>query len=281
MKNSLKKTVSIAVLTLFIAQTTTASYASWGAQRILQLQNQSTTPVASQPSNDQSQENQSNSGSTQPNNNSTQVENNSTPSETQSTRDLILSLRRNQSVSENTNTQNSNQNNTNDGQNNTENSNQSNTNDSQNNTQDRNNNTSQPTPSAPSNNHGSISVEESSMIDMVNQERVENGLQPLEVHIELVDVARMKSKDMVENNYFAHTSPTLGTFTQMVSNAGISYRQIGENLANAGSVQRAHMLLMGSQGHRENILNPSFTHIGIGITQGTQGIMVTQLFMQQ
>ncbi len=119
------------------------------------------------------------------------------------------------------------------------------------------------------------------MLSMVNSERIKNGLKPLSLHGELTDLAQKKSRDMVINNYFSHTSPTLGSFYEMVYNAGIPFKQVGENLAMAGNIYKAHMLLMASEGHRNNLLDPRFTHIGIGIAHNTYGVVVTQLFISQ
>ncbi len=63
---------------------------------------------------------------------------------------------------------------------------------------------------------------------------------------------------------------------------GISYRAAGENLAGAPTVERAHTSLMNSSGHRANILNPRYTHVGIGIVDGgPYGKMFTQMFIQK
>ncbi len=122
-------------------------------------------------------------------------------------------------------------------------------------------------------------------MDLVNQERAKAGLKPLAADMKLVELARQKSKDMIVNKYFAHQSPTYGSPFDMMKAAGVSYRTAGENLAWAGSVQRAHDSLMQSEGHRKNILNPNYTHIGIGIVDGPlkggtmNGKMVTQMFV--
>lgn len=66
----------------------------------------------------------------------------------------------------------------------------------------------------------------------------------------------------------------------MMKAEGISYKTAGENLAGAPSVDHAHTSLMNSAGHRRNILNPAFTHIGIGIINGgPYGMMFTQMFI--
>jgi len=125
-----------------------------------------------------------------------------------------------------------------------------------------------------------LTAEEQLMIELVNQERLKAGVAPLQVDMRLVESARLKSQDMIDNNYFSHTSPTWGQFYTIIrQKTGSDYGYLGENLAGAPSVQTAHSLLMNSEGHRRNILNPNYTHIGIGIIKGgTYGMMFTQHF---
>lgn len=127
-----------------------------------------------------------------------------------------------------------------------------------------------------------ISAAEQQMVNLVNEARRRNGVKPLIVDAKLSQVARIKSKDMVDNNYFSHHSPTYGSPFDMLKRFGISYRRAGENIAGNQTVERAHQSLMNSPGHRQNILSPHYTHVGIGIQQGGRyGAMFTQLFIQK
>jgi uncharacterized YkwD family protein len=124
-----------------------------------------------------------------------------------------------------------------------------------------------------------LSAQEQQMVNLVNEERQRQGLAPLEVDMELTEVARVKAKDMIDNNYFSHQSPTYGSPFDMMKQFGISYRTAGENLAGNSSVEGAHTGLMNSDGHRANILNENFTNVGIGIVDGgPYGKMYVQLF---
>lgn len=126
-----------------------------------------------------------------------------------------------------------------------------------------------------------LSADELQLFQLVNQERLQAGLSELKIHTGLVELARLKSKDMIALNYFAHQSPTYGSPFEMMQKAGIAYSYAGENLAGAPTVARAHTALMNSPGHRANILNPNFTHVGIGIVDGgPYGKMVTQMFIK-
>lgn len=138
------------------------------------------------------------------------------------------------------------------------------------------------TPSEPLEDAGvkGLSPEEQKMVDLVNGARKEAGLEPLKVDMRLVEISRQKSQDMIENNYFAHTSPTYGSPFDVLKNNGVTYRYAGENLAGAPDVVSAHENLMASPGHRANILNPNFNYIGIGIIKGgPYGNMFTQTFI--
>ena len=114
----------------------------------------------------------------------------------------------------------------------------------------------------------------------MNQERTEAGLKPLQVDMDLVRVAKTKSHDMAENNYFSHVSPNLGTVYNMLDREGIYYTRAGENIARAASVNRAHELFMNSSGHRANILHSGYTHIGVGIVKHGTSYRVTQVFIK-
>ena len=141
-------------------------------------------------------------------------------------------------------------------------------------------NLSGPEPTPEPEPEGGLTPEEELMVDLVNRERVQRGLKPLEVDMRLVELARLKSHDMIDLGYFSHTSPTYGSPFDMMKQAGVEYRTAGENLAGASTVERAHSALMQSDGHRRNILNPAFTHIGVGIVEGgPYGMMFTQMFI--
>lgn len=122
---------------------------------------------------------------------------------------------------------------------------------------------------------------EQQMINSINQARSNAGLPALMVSSDLTKAARAKSKDMVDKNYFSHTSPTYGSMTSMLQHFGISYSAAGENLAmnSNGSVSAAHESLMNSPGHRSNILEPRFSYVGVGIQVKSDGShYYTQLF---
>lgn len=123
-----------------------------------------------------------------------------------------------------------------------------------------------------------ISAYESEVVRLVNEIRAENGLRALEEDWELSRVARYKSQDMHDNKYFSHTSPVYGSPFEMMRNFGLSYRSAGENIAKGQATPRAVVnAWMNSSGHRANILNASYTKIGVGYVK--DGRYWTQMFM--
>lgn len=126
--------------------------------------------------------------------------------------------------------------------------------------------------------NSTVTSYEQEVIRLVNEHRAQNGLTPLTYDWELSRVARYKSQDMKDNKYFSHTSPVYGSPFQMIRNFGISYRSAGENIAKGQSTPQAVVTAwMNSSGHRANILNASFTHIGVGYV--ASGNYWTQMFI--
>ncbi|OMP66657.1 S-layer homology domain-containing protein [Domibacillus epiphyticus] len=116
---------------------------------------------------------------------------------------------------------------------------------------------------------------------LVNQERMEAGVNPLKLANDLSFVARVKSKDMRDQNYFDHQSPVYGSPFNMMNDFGLDYMAAGENIAGGQDSAVAVMnAWMNSTGHRNNILNPDFAEIGIGyVDGGSYGSYFTQMFM--
>lgn len=119
---------------------------------------------------------------------------------------------------------------------------------------------------------------EHEVVRLVNEIRVKNGLKTLTEDWELSRVARYKSQDMKDNNYFSHTSPVYGSPFEMMKSFGISYRRAAENIAKGQSTPQAVVnSWMNSSGHRANILNSSYTKIGVGYVKS--GHYWTQMFI--
>jgi len=125
-----------------------------------------------------------------------------------------------------------------------------------------------------------LNAYEQQVVELTNKERAKYGLPPLQVDLALSKVAREKSRDMAVNNYFSHNSPTYGSPFEMMKKFGISYTAAGENIAKGQRTpQEVVNAWMNSEGHRANILNKNFTHIGVGFEEN--GYIWTQQFIRK
>ncbi|MTH53128.1 hypothetical protein GKZ89_06855 [Bacillus mangrovi] len=125
---------------------------------------------------------------------------------------------------------------------------------------------------------GALSEFEQQVVELTNQEREKQGLKPLAVDEEVSKVAKEKSADMQKNNYFDHNSPTYGSPFDMMKQFGVDYKTAGENIAmGQKSPEEVVQAWMDSEGHRKNIMNPEFTHIGVGHVE--EGNYWTQQFI--
>ena len=122
-----------------------------------------------------------------------------------------------------------------------------------------------------------MSAYELEVVRLVNVERAKYGLSALAADGELSRIARYKSQDMRDKGYFSHESPTYGSPFQMLKSFGVSYRSAGENIAYGyATPEKVVNAWMNSEGHRANILNASYTRLGVGYV--ASGDYWTQLF---
>ncbi|EHJ01179.1 SCP-like extracellular [Clostridium sp. DL-VIII] len=135
-------------------------------------------------------------------------------------------------------------------------------------------------PKLPSN--YSVSVQaaaEQKILDLMNQKRTEAGLKPLTIDNTLVQVARYKSNDMIQNNFFDHTNPDGTKWTNWLQTLGYKYTTTGENIAyNTSDANQLFDQWWNSPGHRANMMNSSYTKVGIGVVYGNGKYMGTQEF---
>lgn len=125
-----------------------------------------------------------------------------------------------------------------------------------------------------------MNSDEKEVFDLINKQRTNNGLAALKNDSEVQRVARIKAQDMVDNNYFSHTSPTYGSPFDMLKSFKISYETAGENIAGNSSNSSAVTAWMNSSGHKANILNSNFNYTGIGVVSSPKyGKMYVQLFI--
>lgn len=126
----------------------------------------------------------------------------------------------------------------------------------------------------------SLSADEKEVFDLINKQRTNNGLSALKIDSEVQRVARIKAKDMVDNNYFAHESPTYGSPFNMLKSFKVSYKTAGENIAANSSNSGAVNAWMNSSGHKANILSGNYNYTGIGVVSSPKyGKIYVQMFI--
>lgn len=126
----------------------------------------------------------------------------------------------------------------------------------------------------------SLTENELEVFNLINQKRSAAGLSSLKIDDEVQNVARIKAKDMVDNNYFSHNSPTYGTPFNMLNSFKVSYKTAGENIAGNSSNSKAVEAWMNSSGHKANILNSNYNYTGIGVVNSSKyGKIYVQMFI--
>ncbi len=126
-----------------------------------------------------------------------------------------------------------------------------------------------------------LTASEARLFELINSARINEGVRPVEIDMRLVEIARLKARDMIDNNYFGHFSPTYGSPGQMLRKFGVNFWSAGENLSKAGDVYKAHMLFLTStQGHREIMLNPNYNKVGVAVVARGSYVLVVELFAE-
>lgn len=103
------------------------------------------------------------------------------------------------------------------------------------------------------------------MLALLNEGRRAAGTAALAADAELAAIALAHTREMVAAHFFGHQSPTTGRVEDRARRAGISVIRLGENVSQGETVEAAYAALMASPSHRANMLEPSFTHVGIGV----------------
>ena len=126
----------------------------------------------------------------------------------------------------------------------------------------------------------SLTRDESEAFELINNFRVQNGLSPLVINEELQNVARIKAQEMVDGEYFSHTSPTYGSPFDMMQTFNIQYKTAGENIAGNSTNSAAVEAWITSENHKANILNNSYNYTGIAVVNSPiYGKIYVQMFI--
>ena len=126
-----------------------------------------------------------------------------------------------------------------------------------------------------------LSDDEKIILDLVNSARTTAGAGKISYNEELARVAMDKAKDMVENGYFSHQSKIYGTPFEMMRSYGISFKAAAENIAGNKTVEKAFYSWMASSSHKQNILNPDYDEMGVGVCiSPVYGKIIVQMFIK-
>lgn len=116
-----------------------------------------------------------------------------------------------------------------------------------------------------------LTDEEQRLVDLTNQERAKEELRPLKPHPFLMRAARQHAENMARQQILEHDLDGK-TPSDRVKLAGYRFRRLGENVARGPRTAEAAVRgWMSSEGHRENILRPEFTEIGVGVARDATG----------
>ncbi len=131
------------------------------------------------------------------------------------------------------------------------------------------------------------------MLQLINQDRTavsvvdetKGRARPLQWDARLAAVARVHSQEMASDGFFGHQGADGSLPDVRISRVGIQWRASGENIAKYPDVSHAEAAFMNEPkfqpNHRANILNPIYTHVGVGVVKGPDGMLyITQEFAQ-
>lgn len=117
---------------------------------------------------------------------------------------------------------------------------------------------------------------------LMTEDRARYGKPALVLDAQLCRLAQEKAEDMRDHNYCAHVSPRLGNARQLLTDRGVSFKGVGENIARSRDVAHSHAAFLSSWGHRINELSGSWTHVGIGVAVTKSGfVYVCEVFVRR
>jgi uncharacterized protein YkwD len=119
---------------------------------------------------------------------------------------------------------------------------------------------------------------ERDLLHLMNEARRRTGRSPLLRDPRLDKLARSHVRDMAENGFFGHVSPSRGSLEKRLGRAGLKPVRFTENVARSSSVYRIHQNLMKSPSHRISVLGREYTHVGIGMARSETLLIASEIF---
>jgi uncharacterized protein YkwD len=123
----------------------------------------------------------------------------------------------------------------------------------------------------------SVEAPDAQIFSLVNAARKRLGAAPLVRDARLDAVALAHSTDMVALGYFGHRSPGGAMLADRLRTSGLRPSAFGENVARSSSAVRVHRNLMDSPSHRIELLDRSYTHMGVGVARDGDALVVTEV----
>ena len=125
----------------------------------------------------------------------------------------------------------------------------------------------------------SMSPAEKRIFEELNHERIKNGLNPLEWNEQAAAAARAHTRLLADNANLSHQFPGEASLPERIGATGARFTVAAENVARTEWIEDVHPALMGSSGHRANMLSPRYNAVGIGVVEDKGRIFVTQDFI--
>lgn len=123
------------------------------------------------------------------------------------------------------------------------------------------------------------SAQEAQLYTLLSEDRAARGLPALVLDETLCRMARIRTQDMLENNYCGHVSPTYGTVRDLLDLYGVPYQYATENVGRSRDVSHTNAAFLSSPSHRRNVLTTTYTRLGIGVSVTPAGfVYVCEIF---
>ena len=125
-----------------------------------------------------------------------------------------------------------------------------------------------------------LTEDENYLLELINAERRKHNLNDLKIDKELQNIAILKANDLVNNNYFSHTSKTYGSPFDMLKQYNITYKTASENIAGNPNIDAALSSWLNSESHKKNILSNDYNYTGLAIVDSiAYGNIIVQFFI--
>lgn len=127
----------------------------------------------------------------------------------------------------------------------------------------------------------SLNAGERRLAELINSSRSEAGVSSLRLDEKLIELAKLKARDMADKDYFSYNSRTYGTLADMFEEAGLEYRYVNQKIARTSvpvSVDLVHRTLMRYDSHREDLLDSRYEAVGVAVAGNGEYKYIVEIF---